>query len=134
MDLPHDNILTYRQASPTIHNMESDNQPQAASKSPFSGLSLIQKITVGYSAMAFFTMAALAFSSYNIYALNRTARGIAQNHLPVISAAMKLRTSLLTQERYAGKFTILKDRTFAQLFRQREKDSLANLALLEQPD
>ena len=52
----------------------------------FSGLSLIQKISVGYAAMALFTMAALAFSSLSLYSLNRTARGIANKDLPIISS------------------------------------------------
>jgi diguanylate cyclase (GGDEF)-like protein len=108
----------------------------AKSKAPFrfSGFSLIQKISVGYAAMALFTMAALAFSSLSLYSLNRTARGIANSDLPVISSLIKLRTSLLAQESYAGKYLILKDRTFIDLFKQREKDTLANLALLNKLD
>jgi diguanylate cyclase (GGDEF)-like protein len=106
------------------------------SKAPFrfSGFSLIQKISVGYAAMALFTMAALAFSSLSLYSLNRTARGIANSDLPIISSLIKLRASLLAQESYAGKYVILKDNTFIDLFRQREKESLANLAVLEQLD
>ena len=103
------------------------------SKDPsrFSGFSLIQKISVGYAAMALFTTAALAFSSFNLYALNKTARGIANKDLPIISSLIKLRTSLLAQESYAGKYAILKDPTFIDLFHQREKESLTNLAILE---
>jgi GGDEF domain-containing protein len=106
------------------------------SKAPFrySGFSLIQKISVGYAAMALFTTAALAFSSLSLYSLNRTARGIANNDLPIISSLIKLRTSLLAQESYAGKYAILKDPTFIELFHQREKESLGNLALLDQLD
>jgi diguanylate cyclase (GGDEF)-like protein len=81
--------------------------------------------------MALFTTAALAYSSLNLYALNKTARGIANSDLPIISSLIKLRTSLLAQESYAGKYAILKDPTFIELFHQREKESLANLAILE---
>ena len=84
--------------------------------------------------MALFTTAALAFSSLSLYALNRTARGIANNDLPIISSLIKLRTSLLAQDSYAGKYAILKDPTFIELFHQREKESLANLAVLERLD
>jgi len=105
------------------------------SKTPgFSGFSLIQKISVGYAAMALFTMAALVFSSLSLYSLNKTARRIANRDLPVISSLIKLRASLLAQESYAGKYAILKDPTFIELFRQREKESLANLAVLDQQD
>jgi diguanylate cyclase (GGDEF)-like protein len=84
--------------------------------------------------MALFTMAALAFSSFSLYALNKTARGIAKGDLPIISSLIKLRTSLLAQESYAGKYEILKDATFIELYRQREKESLSNLDLLEKLD
>ena len=84
--------------------------------------------------MALFTMAALIYSSFSLYALNRTARGIANKDLPMISSLIKLRTSLLAQESYAGKYAILKDSTFIELFHQREKESLTNLALLLQLD
>lgn len=104
-------------------------------KTPGSGnqsrLTLIQKISAGYAAMALFTMAALAFSSVNIYKSNRTATQIANKDLPVISALIELRTSLLTQESFAGKYAILKDPAFIELFHQREAESLASLAVLE---
>jgi diguanylate cyclase (GGDEF)-like protein len=111
--------------------MESAAKKKAASKLRFTGLSLIQKIGVGYAAMAFFTMAALVFLSLNLYAINKTVREIANNDLPVISALIKLRASLLAQESFAGKYAILKDPTFIVLFRQRDKESIANLAVLE---
>ena len=81
--------------------------------------------------MAFFTMAALVFSALNLYTINKTAREIANKDLPVINALIKLRSSLLAQESFAGKYAILKDPAFIDLFRQREKETLANLAVLE---
>jgi len=114
--------------------MPSSNKPENPTKLSLSGLTLIQKIGLGYAAMAFFTMAALAFSSVNIYKSNNTARQIANNDLPVISALIELRTSLLTQESFAGKYAILKDPAFIELFRQRETESLASLAVLERTD
>ena len=79
-------------------------------------------------------MAALAYSSLSLYSLNKTARGIANNDLPIISTLIKLRTSLLAQEGYAAKYAILKDQTFVDLFQQREKESLSGLAFLAQAD
>jgi GGDEF domain-containing protein len=110
------------------------NQPVAHKDSlifRLSGFSLIQKIGAGYAAMAFFTMAALIYSSLNLYAIEKSVREVAGNDLPIISALIKLRTSLLAQESFAGKYAILKDRAFVELFHQRERDSLANLAVLE---
>lgn len=114
--------------------MNSVAPPKATSKYGFAGLSLIQKIGVGYASMAFFTMAALVFSSLNLYAINNTAREIANEDLPMISALIKLRTSLLAQESFAGKYAILRDPAFIDLFRQREKESHSNLEVLEKAD
>jgi diguanylate cyclase (GGDEF)-like protein len=96
-----------------------------------SGLSLIQKIAAGYAAMALFTMAALIFSSLHLYAINRTAAQIVTVDLPAVSALIRLRSSLLAQESFAGKYAILKDPAFAELFRLRGNESAANLAVLE---
>ena len=81
--------------------------------------------------MALFTMAALIYSSLNLYAIEKSVRQIAENDLPVVSALIKLRDSLLAQESFAGKYAILKDRAFIELFHQRERESLADLAVLD---
>jgi GGDEF domain-containing protein len=101
------------------------------SKIRFSRLSLIQKIAAGYLAMAFFTSAALITSYLHLHSVNQTAGEIATRELPVISALIKLRGSLLAQESYAGKYVIFQDSAFAELFRQREKETLVNLAVVE---
>jgi diguanylate cyclase (GGDEF)-like protein len=105
-------------------------QPNAARRSRFGKLSLIQKIGLGYAAMALFTTVALLFSSLSLYRMNLTAREIAGKDLPVINALIKLRSSLQAQQGFAGRYAILKDPAFLELFRQREKESLANLAVL----
>lgn len=99
------------------------------SRSRFSSLML--KVAAGYAAMALFTIAALALASFNLTLLNDTARQVANVELPAVNALINLRSSLLSQERYAGKYAILKDPTFVELFRQRRTASLANLAVLE---
>lgn len=111
--------------------MNSPPLTKAAPKSRFSGLTLIQKIGLGYIAMALFTAAALVFSSANLYKINKTAGEIVNRDLPAIAAMIKLRTSLLAQENFAGKYAILRDPTFIELFRSREKETLGNLAVLE---
>jgi len=123
--------LTYWFNSHTIHHMRTDKTQKAAPAFRLSGLSLLHKIGVGYAAMALFTMAALVFSALSLYATNKTAREIANKDLPVISALIKLRSSILAQESFAGKYAILKDPAFIDLFRQREKESLNNMAVLE---
>ena len=95
-------------------------------------MTLIQKLIVSYATMAFFTMAALVSAIVGLYSLNRTAREIAHTDLTTISSLTKLRTSLLAQEGYAGKFVILKSAEFSDLFHQREREILAILRVLQQ--
>jgi diguanylate cyclase (GGDEF)-like protein len=96
-----------------------------------SGLSLIQKMAAGYAAMALFTMAALIFSSLRLYSINKAAAEIVNTDLPAISALIRLRGSLLAQESFAGKYSILKDPAFIDLFRQRSSESAGNIAVLQ---
>jgi diguanylate cyclase (GGDEF)-like protein len=93
-------------------------------------ITLIQKLIASYAAIVCFTLAALVFSLYGLFSLNRTARDIANNDLTVISSLSRLRTSLLAQEGYAGKYSILKSAEFVALFQQRERDFLATMSQL----
>ena len=105
--------------------------PKAAAKFHLSQLSLIQKIGAGFATMVIFTIASLVYSSLNLCAIDKTVLEIANSDLPVISALINLRASLLAQESFAGKYAILNDGAFIELFRQRERESLALLAVLE---
>lgn len=95
---------------------------------------LILKIGAGYAAMACFTVAALIFSALSLGSISRTARDITYADLPAASALLKLRFSLLAQERFAGRYAIIKDRAFVDLYREREKEFRANLAQLKAAD
>jgi hypothetical protein len=93
--------------------------------------SLVKKLIIGYAALAFFTTGALLFAAGGLYYLNRTAREIADNHMPAISALPKLRNSLIAQESHTGKYAILKSNEFKELFSQREKEFMEIVAGLE---
>lgn len=82
--------------------------------------SLFQKLLISYSAMALFTMAALLFAILGLFSLNKTAREIAGKDLVFIDSINKLRESIVSQERYAGKYSILKGAELLELFRRRE--------------
>jgi HAMP domain-containing protein len=105
---------------------------EESQKSRYPRLALMLKMATGYIAMAVFTMAALTFSAFTLYGIQNTTRQVAYVDLPAISSLEKLRTSLLAQENYAGKYAILKDPAFIRLFQQREKETLGALAALEQ--
>jgi len=92
---------------------------------------LVQKLILGFTAMAVFAMAALTFSFAGLYSLNKTARDIANNDLVLLRSIGMLRQSLLDQERYAGKYEILKSPEFIDLFRKRESESLTVLQQME---
>ena len=70
--------------------------------------------------MALFTMAALLFALLGLFSLNKTAREIASKDLVFIDSINKLRESIVSQERYAGKYSILKGAELLELFRRRE--------------
>ena len=78
--------------------------------------------------MLLFTLVALVYAVFGLYSLNRTARDIAQSDLTALSSLTRLRTSLLAQEGYAGRYAILKEPEFTNLFREREKEFLGILA------
>ena len=84
--------------------------------------SLIQKLLVSYAAMTLFTMAALLFALLGLFSLNKTAREIASKDLVFIDSINKLRESIVSQERYAGKYSILKGAESVRLFQRREAE------------
>lgn len=110
-----------------------ENFPEATAASPHRGMrfSLLQKLFIGYAALAFFATAALLFAAGGIYYLNRAARDIATIHMPAFSAIPRLRNSILAQESYAGKYAILKSLEFKELFSKREREFLQITAALE---
>jgi len=91
-------------------------------------LTLIRKIILGYAAMALFTLAALAFSINGLISVHRTAKEIAKTDLVFINTAQRLRESMFSQERYAGKFLILGSSEFRDLFTSREQEFRTLLA------
>ncbi len=72
--------------------------------------------------MTLFTMAALVFALLGLISLNKTAREIAGKDLVFIDSINKLRELIVAQERYAGKFSILKGGEFVELFQRREAE------------
>lgn len=111
--------------------METVHESPATPHKRAVRLTLLQKLVIGYAALALFILAALFFSAGGLYALNNTAHDIATNHLPAMNSLTGLRNSLIAQEGYAGKYKIFGSREFQGLFQQSEKDFQEGLALLE---
>jgi diguanylate cyclase (GGDEF)-like protein len=88
---------------------------------------LVQKLIASYAALAFFSLAAIIFSTAGLYSLNRIVQEIASNDFAFINSADKLRESLNAQEKYIAKYAILKSPVFADLFQHREAEFLSIL-------
>lgn len=103
-------------------------------RKPRTRFTIVQKLVTSYAAMLFFTTAALVFSMYGLYSLNRTAKEIARSDLFAITSASRLRELMLAQERFAGKYVILKSDEFHQLYNQRQAEFLTVLGELARRD
>jgi GGDEF domain-containing protein len=99
------------------------------SKQGKTRFTLVQKLIFSYAAMAFFTMGALFYAVMGLNSLHKSAREIAGSDLVLIGLTGRMRESIVAQQRHAGKYAILKEKEFANLFRRREADFLD---LLEQ--
>jgi len=99
---------------------------------PFRRFTLIQKLIASYAALAFFSMAAIIFSTAGLYSLNKIVQDIAHNDFTFINSADKLRESLNAQERYVAKYSILKSPVFVDLFHHREAEFLSILKEMQQ--
>lgn len=89
-------------------------------RTPLNRFSLVHKLFASYAAMTLFTAAALLFAFLGMFSLNRTAREIANKDLVFIDSINQMRESIVSQERYAGKYSILKSVDFIELFKKRE--------------
>jgi diguanylate cyclase (GGDEF)-like protein len=95
-------------------------------------LTLVQKLVFSYAAMAFFTVGALVYAVMGLNSLHKSAREIADSDLVLIGLTGKMRESIVAQQRYAGKYAILREAEFADLFRRREADFLDLLHRLQE--
>ncbi|GAM11598.1 RNase II stability modulator [Geobacter sp. OR-1] len=112
--------------------MDAANSPIDTTNSRrYTRLTIVRKIIVGYSAMALFSIAALAFSINGLVSLHRTAKEIARTDLVFISNLQRLRESLVAQERYAGKYLILGSDEFRDFFNSRTQEFRNILQLMQ---
>jgi len=93
---------------------------------------LVHKLIASYTAITFFTLAAIVFSLTGLHSLHKIARDIAKNDLVIVNSIQQLRESMEAQERNAGKYAILKRIEFEELFRRRASEFTENLKELEQ--
>lgn len=94
-------------------------------------ITLVQKLILSYAVIAFFSMAAAAFSTFGLQSLNGIVRDIARNDFAFIKSTETLRDSIQTQERSAAKFSVLKSPEFKEIFDRRQQEFLSTVEKLK---
>jgi len=101
---------------------------------PFSGhfrLSLIQKMIVSFALCGISMMAALVYAVVGLGTMHRMEEEIARNDLSAATTTITLRELMLAQERYAGRFQILRQPVFRELYDRNAEKFRSELASLE---
>jgi len=81
-------------------------------------LTLVQKMIFSFAVSGICLTAALVYTLSGLESMHRTEEDIARKDLAAITLTIKLRDSILTQERSLGRYRILKELTFKELFDQ----------------
>jgi len=105
-----------------------------AATMPFPGhfrLSLIQKMIVSFALCGLCMMAALVYAVVGLGTMHRMEEEIARNDLAAATITITLREMILTQERYVGKFQILRQAEFRELYDQNAEKFRSELASLQ---
>ena len=95
----------------------------------FSRLTLIQKMIISFVASGLFMLAALIYSVSSMVTMHRVQEGIARNDLTAATVTISMHETILTQERLAGRYQILHQREFRELY---ERNAVKFLEGLEQ--
>ena len=101
---------------------------------PFPGhfrLSLIQKMIVSFALCGICMMAALVYAVVGLGTMHRMEEEIARNDLAAATTTITLRELMLTQERYVGRFQILRQPVFRELYDRNAEKFRSELASLQ---
>jgi GGDEF domain-containing protein len=101
---------------------------------PFSGhfrLSLIQKMIVSFAFCGICMMAALVYAVVGLGTMHRMEEEIARIDLAAATTTITLREMMLTQERNVGRFQILRQPVFRELYERNSVKFQSELASLQ---
>lgn len=101
---------------------------------PFPGhirLSLIQKMIVSFALCGICMLAALVYAVIGMGTMHRMEEEIARNDLSAATTTITLRELMLTQERYVGRFQILQQPVFRDLYDRNAEKFRSELASLQ---
>lgn len=96
----------------------------------FSRLSLIQKMIISFVASGLFMLAALIYSVSSMVSMHRVQVGIARNDLTAATVTISLHEAMQAQERLAGRYQILHQREFRELYERNAAKFLEGLGQL----
>lgn len=82
----------------------------------FSRLSLIQKMIISFVASGLFLLVALIYSVSSMVSMHRVQVGIARNDLTAATVTISLNETILSQERLVGRYQILHQHEFRELY------------------
>jgi GGDEF domain-containing protein len=97
-----------------------------------SKLTLIKKLTICFSISAVCMLTALVYSVMNLSAVHRMEIEIASKDLPSATIVINLQELLLSQQRNAGRYNILKQQEFLDLYNLNVEKVLSDLGRLKQ--
>jgi GGDEF domain-containing protein len=101
---------------------------------PFPGhfrLSFIQKMIVSFALCGICMMAALVYAVVGLGTMHRMEEEIARNDLAAATTTITLRELMLTQERNVGRFQILRQPVFRELYDRNAEKYRSELASLQ---
>ena len=118
--MPHFSYLTSKQVFPMTINKPTDKGSIAQrSYRRFFRLSIAGKLLLGYLSLASLIVLISLFTLSTLEKLNSINKSIIKNDLPLMEAGDKMIDSLLAQESYGRRYTILQSEEMLNLFKER---------------
>jgi diguanylate cyclase (GGDEF)-like protein len=98
----------------------------------FPRLTLIRKMVISFVVSGLFMLAALIYSVAGMGSMHRMQEGIARNDLSAATTTISLHEIILAQERLVGRYQILHQREFRELYERNAAKFFEGLAQLRQ--
>ena len=98
----------------------------------FPRLTLIQKMIISFVVSGLFMLAALIYSVAGMASMHRMQKGIASNDMTAATVSISLHEIILAQKRFVGRYQILRQPEFRDLYERNAAKILEVLALLRQ--
>ena len=94
-------------------------------------LSLVQKLIVSFALIGVCLITAVVYAIMGLGSMHRMVGDIARNDLPAATSALTLRDAMHAQQRIAGRFQILKQPEFKEIFNRQSDDFRRTLTMLQ---